>query len=256
MRRADFFVYVIPPLIFTVVLFVLWELVCRMLSIPLTILPAPSDIFIALWQYRAPIIDNSWVTLWTTLVGFLMATVGGLMLGIAVGWNKSLYTAIYPVLIGFNSVPKVAVVPILILWFGLGEIPAILTAFLISFFPIVVNVATGLATTNPELEDVLRALGASKLDIMRKVSIPGSLPYFFGSLKVAITLAFVGAVVSETVGANKGIGKLMLDAQAAFQVQIVFAGLLVLAFLGIVLYAATALVEKRFTGWAFRGQNR
>jgi NitT/TauT family transport system permease protein len=101
---------------------------------------------------------------------------------------------------------------------------------------------------------VLRALGASKLDIMRKVGIPRSLPYFFGSLKVAITLAFVGAVVSETVGANKGIGKLMLDAQAAFQVPIVFAGLLVLAVLGILLYAATAAIEARFTGWAFRGQ--
>jgi NitT/TauT family transport system permease protein len=109
---------------------------------------------------------------------------------------------------------------------------------------------------NPELEDVMRALGASKLDVMRKAGIPGSLPYFFGSLKVAITLAFVGAVVSETLGANKGIGKLLLDAQAAFQVKIVFAGLLVLAFLGIVLYAATAIIEKRFTGWAFRGQNR
>jgi NitT/TauT family transport system permease protein len=118
----------------------------------------------------------------------------------------------------------------------------------------VVNVATGLATTEPELEDVLRALGASKLDVMRKVGIPRSLPYFFGSLKVAITLAFVGTVVSETVGANKGIGKLMLDAQAAFQVPIVFAGLLVLAFLGIVLYAITALIEQHFTGWAFRGQ--
>jgi NitT/TauT family transport system permease protein len=151
-------------------------------------------------------------------------------------------------------VPKVAVVPVLILWFGIGEIPAVLTAFLISFFPIVVNVATGLATTEPELEDVLRALGASKLDIMRKVGIPRSLPYFFGSLKVAITLAFVGAVVSETVGANKGIGKLMLDAQAAFQVPIVFAGLLVLAVLGILLYAGTAMIEARFTGWAFRGQ--
>jgi len=213
-------------------------------------------VFAALWQFKAPIITNSWVTLWTTLVGFALATVFGLLLGIAVGWHRALYSAIYPILIGFNSIPKVAVVPVLILWFGLGEIPAVITAFLISFFPIVVNVATGLATTEPELEDVLRALGASKLDIMRKVGIPRSLPYFFGSLKVAITLAFVGAVVSETVGSNKGIGKLMLDAQAAFQVNIVFAGLLVLAFLGIVLYAATAVIEKRFTGWAFRGQNR
>ncbi|MBU6217527.1 MAG: ABC transporter permease [Betaproteobacteria bacterium] len=256
MKREDFYQTVLPPLGFTIALFAFWQIICKLFDVPLTILPAPSDIFAALWQYRVPIIDNSWVTLWTTLVGFALATVFGLLIGIAVGWHKNIYSAIYPVLVGFNSVPKVAVVPVLILWFGLGEVPAIITAFLISFFPIVVNVATGLATTNPELEDVMRALGASKLDIMRKVGIPGSLPYFFGSLKVAITLAFVGAVVSETVGANKGIGKLMLDAQAAFQVQIVFAGLLVLAFLGIVLYAATAIIEKRFTGWAFRGQNR
>jgi len=256
MKREDFYQTVLPPLGFTIALFAFWQIICKLFDVPLTILPAPSDIFAALWQYRVPIIDNSWVTLWTTLVGFALATVFGLLIGIAGGWHKNIYSAIYPVLVGFNSVPKVAVVPVLILWFGLGEVPAIITAFLISFFPIVVNVATGLATTNPELEDVMRALGASKLDIMRKVGIPGSLPYFFGSLKVAITLAFVGAVVSETVGANKGIGKLMLDAQAAFQVQIVFAGLLVLAFLGIVLYAATAIIEKRFTGWAFRGQNR
>jgi NitT/TauT family transport system permease protein len=252
--RRELAIKVVSPCLFVVALFVAWEAACKAFNVPLAILPAPSDVFSALWQYRKPIADNSWVTLWTTLAGFGIATAFGLALGIAVGWHRAIYSGIYPVLIGFNSVPKVAVVPVLILWFGLGEIPAILTAFLISFFPIVVNVATGLATTEPELEDVLRALGASKLDVMRKVGIPRSLPYFFGSLKVAITLAFVGAVVSETVGSNKGIGKLMLDAQAAFQVPIVFAGLLVLAILGILLYAATAAIETRFTGWAFRGQ--
>jgi NitT/TauT family transport system permease protein len=252
--RREFAIRVVSPGVFVLAMFLVWEIVCRALAVPLTILPAPSDVFAALWRYRAPIVDNSFVTLWTTLAGFLIATAFGLALGIAVGWHRALYAGIYPVLIGFNSIPKVAVVPVLILWFGLGEVPAVITAFLISFFPIVVNVATGLATTEPELEDVLRALGASKLDIMRKVGIPRSLPYFFGSLKIAITLAFVGAVVSETVGANKGIGKLMLDAQASFQVPIVFAGLLVLAVLGIALYALTAAIEARFTGWAFRGQ--
>jgi NitT/TauT family transport system permease protein len=256
MNREYFTTRVMPPLAFTVALFVLWELACRVFKIPPTILPAPMEIFEALWKFRKPIIENSWVTLWTTLLGFAIATVFGLLLGIAVGWHRAIYAGVYPVLVGFNSIPKVAVVPVLILWFGLGEVPAVITAFLISFFPIVVNVATGLATTEPELEDVLRALGASKLDIMRKVGIPRSMPYFFGSLKVAITLAFVGAVVSETVGANKGIGKLMLDAQAGFQVPIVFAGLLVLAFLGILLYGLTVIIEQRFTGWAFRGQNR
>lgn len=252
----DRVVQILAPTLFTLAIFAVWEFACRAFAIPVTILPAPTQIWQALVQYRAPIIDNSLYTLGTTLAGFALATVFGLLLGVAVGWHKAIYAAVYPVLIGFNSVPKVAVVPVLILWFGLGAIPAILTAFLISFFPIVVNVATGLATTEPELEDVLRALGGSKLDVMRKVGIPRSMPYFFGSLKVAITLAFVGAVVAETVGANKGIGKLMLDAQAGFQVPIVFAGLVVLAVLGIILYAITAAIETRFTGWAFRGQNR
>lgn len=256
MRLKDAGITVVAPVLFTVLLFALWEAGCKLFAVAPTVLPAPSAIWAAYLQFQKPIIENSLYTLWNTLIGFAIATVFGLLLGIAVGWHKAVYAAIYPVLIGFNSVPKVAVVPVLILWFGVGAVPAIITAFLISFFPIVVNVATGLATTEPELEDVLRALGASKLDIMRKVGIPRSLPYFFGSLKIAITLAFVGAVVSETVGSNKGIGFLMLSAQANFQVPLVFAGLMSLAVLGIVLYAITAAIEMRFTGWAFRGQNR
>ena len=155
-------------------------------------------------QYWRPLAYHSFVTLWTTMAGFGIAVAFGIALGLIVGWSRTIYRGLYPVMIGFNCIPKVAVVPILIMWFGIGEVPAILTAFLISFFPIVVNVATGLATMEPELEDVLRALGARKLDIMLKVGIPRTQPYLFGSLKVAITLAFVGTVVSETVGANAG----------------------------------------------------
>ncbi|MCX7271640.1 MAG: ABC transporter permease, partial [Burkholderiales bacterium] len=206
----------------------------------------------SMWNFRATLIDNSAVTLWTTLLGFGIATVVGLLLGVMIGASRGIYEALYPVMIGFNSVPKVAIVPVLILWFGVGTLPAVLTAFLISFFPIVVNVATGLATTEPELRDVLRALGASRLEIIRKIGLPRSMPYFFSSLKVAITLAFVGSVMAETVGSNKGVGHLMLSAQAAFQVPLVFAGLLALAALGIVLYAVMAIVERRFTTWAYR----
>src|SRR6202008_2429182 len=247
-----FLIKVVSPAAFTLVLFLSWEIVCKALDVPLTILPAPSDVFGALWQYRKPIADNSWVTLWTTLAGFLIATVFGLVLGIAVGWHRALYAGIYPVMVGFNSIPKVAVVPVLILWFGIGEVLAVLTAFLISFFPIVVNVATGLATPEPELEDVLKALGASKLDIMLKVGIPRTQPYLFGSLKVAITLAFVGAVMSETIGANAGLGHLMVQAGSNFQMPLVFACLLGLAIEGIAMYAVFAYVEAYFTRWAFR----
>jgi NitT/TauT family transport system permease protein len=242
----------LAPWLVTVGLFVVWEAACAAFAIPSYVLPPPSLVFADMWVFREALWKNSLVTLWTTLVGFALAVGFGLVLGIAIGWSRTIYAGVYPVMVGFNAIPKVAVVPILVLWFGIGEIPAILTAFLISFFPIVVNVATGLATLEPELEDVLRALGASKLDIMLKVGIPRSLPYFFGALKVAITLAFVGSVVSETVAANAGVGHLLLSAQANFEVPLVFGGLIALAVLGIGMYALFAVLERRMAGWAFR----
>ncbi|MEJ0078906.1 MAG: ABC transporter permease [Alphaproteobacteria bacterium] len=242
----------LAPWIATLLLFVFWEAVCRILNIPPFFLPPPTLVAKAFVEFWPAIYKNSLFTLSTTLIGFGMAVGFGLTLGLAVGWSRAIYAGVYPLMIGFNAVPKVAVVPILVLWFGIGFIPAVLTAFLISFFPIVVNVATGLATIEPELEDVLKALGASKLDIMRKVGIPRSLPYFFGSLKIAITLAFVGSVISESVASNTGIGNLMLQAQAQFQVPLIFAGLIALAVEGIVMYALMALLESRMTGWAQR----
>ena len=143
--------------------------------------------------------------------------------------------------------------PILVIWYGIGFWPAVLTAFLIAFFPIVVNVATGLATIEPEMEDVLRALGARKMDVMLKVGIPRSMPYFFGSLKVAITLAFVGSVISETFAANSGLGHLMTSAQSQFNVALVWAALIMLAVEGIAMYGVMAWLEGRMTGWAHRG---
>ena len=243
---------VVWPVLFTLALFGVWEAGCRAFAVPPTFLPSPLLILKAMGSYRATLAENAFVTLWTTLAGFGIATIIGLLLGVFIGASKPIYEGLYPVMVGFNSVPKVAIVPVLVLWFGVGALPAVLTAFLISFFPIVVNVATGLATTEPELRDVLRALGAKRLEIIRKIGLPRSMPYFFSSLKVAITLAFVGSVVAETVGSNKGVGHLMLTAQSAFQVPLVFAALMTLAVLGIVLYAVMAIIERRFTSWAYR----
>jgi NitT/TauT family transport system permease protein len=242
----------LAPWLFTVVMFVLWEAIVRLFNIPTFFLPPPTAIAQAFVDFWPAIYRNSVFTLSTTMIGFAMAVGFGLFLGLVVGWSRTIYAGLYPLMIGFNAIPKVAVVPILVLWFGIGFIPAVLTAFLISFFPIVVNVATGLATIEPELEDVLKALGASKLDIMRKVGIPRTLPYFFGSLKVAITLAFVGSVISESIASNYGIGNLMLQAQAQFQVPLIFAGLVALAIEGIVMYWAMAVLEARMTKWAQR----
>jgi NitT/TauT family transport system permease protein len=240
------------PWLYAIGLFAVWEGAVRLFALPLYILPAPSQIMDAIVQYWPAIWKNSLQTLYTTLVGFGLAVAGGLALGLLVGWSRFIYAGLYPLMIGFNAIPKVAVVPILVIWFGIGTVPAILTAFLIAFFPIVVNVATGLATIEPEMEDVLRALGARKWDIMVKVGIPRSMPYFFGSLKIAITLAFVGSVVSETIAANSGLGHMMLAAQSQFNVPLVFAGLMMLAVEGIIMYALMAWLEMRMTGWAHR----
>ena len=251
MNRPDVLIR-LAPWLFTAGLFIVWEAAVRAFQIPTFFLPPPTAIAQAFVDFWPAIYRNSLITLQATLIGFALAVGFGLLLGLLIGWSRSIYAGLYPLMIGFNAIPKVAVVPILVLWFGIGFVPAVLTAFLISFFPIVVNVATGLATIEPELEDVLKALGASKLDIMRKVGIPRALPYFFGSLKVAITLAFVGSVISESVASNYGIGNLMLQAQAQFQVPLIFAGLIALAVEGIVMYWLMAMLEARMTGWAQR----
>lgn len=244
----------LSPWIFTVAIFLVWELACIVFKINTSVLQPPSAAFAAMFKLWRVFLYHSWVTLWVTMVGFALAVGFGIILGLVVGWSRAIYRGLYPVMIGFNTIPKVAIVPLLILWFGIGEVPAIVTAFLISFFPIVVNIATGLATTEPELEDVLRALGAGKLDIMLKVGIPRALPYFFGSLKIAITLAFVGTVVSETLGANAGLGYLIALEGASFRMANVYAALLLLAFEGVLMYAIFAGIEQHFTKWAFRSQ--
>ena len=241
------------PWIFVVSLLAIWELACIGLHVPVFVLPRPSQVTVSLYNQFGPIIDNAWTTLLRTLLGFAIAVVLGVVLGLAIGSSRLVYRGLYPVLVGFNSIPKVAVVPVFVIWFGIGTIPAVLTAFLVSFFPIAVNVATGLATIEPELLDVMRSLGAKKHKILMKVGLPRAMPYFFASLKVAITLAFVGTIISETVAANKGIGYLMMAATANFDTPLVFAGLFVIAVMGIVMYALFAVVEQRMTFWAKRG---
>ena len=240
------------PWIVIVGAFVLWEVVVRAFDIEQFVLPSPSATFASMWQWRGPLFENAMQTLMTSILGFLLAVVGGLVLGCAIGGSTLVYAALYPMLIGFNAIPKVAVVPILVIWFGIGTVPAVITAFLLSFFPIVVNVATGIATVEPELRDVMRALGAGSLDIIIKIGLPRAMPYFFASLKIAISVAFVGSILAETIAANSGIGHLMVVASSRFDVPLVFAALLVTSGLGVAMYLVAAFVEKRMTGWTVR----
>lgn len=233
-------------------IFLAWEVACLVFHVSPIVLPRPSQVVATLVLQMPALWPHILQTLLTTLVGFAAGTAIGVLLGTIVGISRTAYNAAYPLLVGFSSIPKVAVVPVFVLWFGSGTIPAVLTAMTTCIFPIVVNVATGLATTEPEMEDVLRALGASRRQVLWNVGLPRALPYFFASLKVAVTLAFVGTVLSETVAANLGIGTVMMMASANFDMPLVFAGLFALAGLGIALYAVFAVIERRMCGWASR----
>jgi NitT/TauT family transport system permease protein len=232
--------------------FVAWEVLCLGFGVRDIVLPRPSQIIVTLVTRFPAILPHAAQTLYTTLVGFGLGIVIGVLIGMLIGSSRLAYDVGYPLLIGFSSIPKVAVVPIFVLWFGAGTVPAVLTAMILCIFPIVVNVATGLATTEPELEDVMRALKASRLDILINVGLPRAMPYFFASLKVAVTQAFVGTVIAETVASNKGIGNLMMIAASSYDVPLVFAGLLILAVLGVGLYVIFSFIEARVTGWARR----
>jgi NitT/TauT family transport system permease protein len=215
------------PWLLLVAVIALWQIICSAFNVSEFIFPSPARIWNQFIEYRGLIAGHAWRTFWVTMVGFGIAIVVGVLLGFIIGSSRLAYAAVYPLMTGFNALPKAAFVPILVVWFGIGVGPAILTAFLISFFPIMVNIATGLATLEPELEDVLRVLGAKRWDVLVKVGLPRSMPYFYGSLKVAITLAFVGTTVSEMTAANEGIGYLLISAGSAMQMGLAFAGLLV-----------------------------
>ncbi|MDB5776512.1 MAG: transport system permease protein TauT family [Herbaspirillum sp.] len=245
----------LTPLLAICALFGIWEIVCVAFKIDSFILPRPSAIFRSLIENRGPIAEHSWQTLWTTIAGFAIAIGVGILLGCVVGVSASIYRTLYPLLVGFNSIPKAAFVPILVVWFGTGTKPAIITAFLLSFFPIVANVATGLATLEPELEDVLRALGASRTEILMKVGLPRSMPLFFASLKIAVTMAFVGTVVAEISASDKGIGYLMMSASSSMKTDLMFAGMIMISVMAMAMYEFFAWMEKRVTGWAYRGEH-
>jgi NitT/TauT family transport system permease protein len=241
-----------PWVVLTVILLV-WQLVVVAFKIPDFIFPAPLQIAKEFIEFKEPLLKAAWQTFWVTMVGFAISIVVGVLLGFLIGSSRVAYAAFYPLMVGFNAVPKAAIVPILVVWFGIGIGPGILTAFLISFFPITVNIATGLATLEPELEDVLRVLGAKRWDILTKIGLPRCMPYFYGSLKVAITLAFVGTVLAEMTAGDSGIGSLMQTAGSQQRLPLAFAGLVLISVMAMVMYEFFSYVEKNTTAWAHRG---
>ncbi len=244
----------VMPVAFALLLLALWEGTVRLFGLPPYILPAPSVFLQVLVARHEAILHMAGQTAQATLMGFIIGVGVGVVLGGVIGSSRAVYRMVYPALIGFHTIPSVALIPLFVIWFGVGPHISVLTAVVVCFFPVVVVVATAIATASPELDDVLRSLGATRADVLFKVAFPRALPQFFGSIKLAITGAFIGTIVAETVAANSGIGYVMVVATNNMDGALAFAALTVLAFMGVGLYAASLLLEKRLTGWAYRGR--
>ena len=241
--------------IFAMIIFLLfWEGLVWVNDWPNYKMASPSDLWPAFWRFKGLFLTFGWETLWRTVVGLLIAIAVGVLLGMAMGFSKVMREGLYPLLVGFNAIPKATVVPIVALMFvGQHDLNTVLIAFMISFFPIAVSVSIGLSTLEPEYRDILRSLGASQLTIFWKIALPKTLPEFFGALKVAVTLAFIGTNLMEIVSPHgRGLGALFDSGKTNADYPLMFAVLIALAILGIALYYVVVILEKIFAGWAER----
>lgn len=242
------------PLVAIALFLAFWEALVWINGWPRYKMAAPSDLPQAYWRFRWLFLEMGWQTLWRTVAGLVLAVIFGTGLGVVMGFSRTMRDALYPLLVGFNAIPKATVVPIIALMFvGQHDFNTVLIAFLISFFPIAVSVSIGLSTLEPEYRDILRSLGASKLTIFWKIALPKTLPEFFGALKVAVTLAFIGTNLMEIVSPHgRGLGALFDSGRTNSDYPLMFAVLIALAFLGIVLYYIVVALERIFAGWADR----
>ncbi len=228
---------------------VAWEVATRAFRIPRFIMPAPSAILGEGWEWRYRFIGHTWVTLYETLGGFALSMVVGVPLAVLIVYSPALRAAIYPLVILAQSVPKIAIAPVLLLVLGYGEVPKMVVAFLVAFFPVVVDTATGLAATPPELLDLSRSYRASAFKTFLKVRLPMALPFIFAGAKVAITLSVIGAVVGEFVGSDRGLGYVILSSTSYWKTEVAFSAMILLSLMAIVLFAAVSLVERFVCPW-------
>ncbi|NRB36554.1 MAG: ABC transporter permease subunit [Rhodobacteraceae bacterium] len=245
---------ILVPTIAVIIFLILWEALVWAMGWPNYKMASPSDLMPAYSRYWELFLVMGWQTLWRTILGLLLAIAVGIALGMVMGFSRTMRDALYPLLVGFNAIPKATVVPIVALMFvGAHDFNTVLIAFMISFFPIAVSVSIGLSTLEPEYRDILRALGASQTTIFWKIALPKTLPEFFGALKVSVTLAFIGTNLMEIVSPHgRGLGALFDSGKTNSDYPLMFAVLIALAVLGIFLYYIVVALERVFAGWAER----
>ncbi|HXX83260.1 MAG TPA: ABC transporter permease [Casimicrobiaceae bacterium] len=237
------------PILLIALLLLLWEAVVVVFRIPPYLIPAPWDVVVQLVNEWPKLLRESLVTTYATLGGFGLSIAFGIPMALLIAYSRTVEGFVYPLLVFSQSVPKVAIAPLFVVWFGFGIIPKVIAAFLLGFFPIVVSTVAGFKSVERDMLDLARSMKATRLQVFLRISLPQALPSIFAGLKVSVTLAVVGAVVGEFVGSNSGIGYVLQIANGNFDLPLMFAALTVLSLIGVLLFAAVDLVERMMIPW-------
>lgn len=236
------------PLIY-VVLLIVWEGGVQVFHVPGWILPAPTVIASTAMKWAPDLLYNSYITMQETLIGFLLALVLSLPLAVMIAFTVTIRRLLYPILLGLQSIPKVALAPLVILWLGIGSAPKIVIVILVCFFPILVNVVAGLESVPKPMIDLMHSLQASEFVIFRRLRAPFAAPHLFTGCKIAITFAVIGAVIGEFVAAQEGLGYMILISTAQSLTPLAFAAIILLTFISVVFFYVIEVLERRFVTW-------
>lgn len=240
----------IVPVAVLAAIVLVWEASVHAFSIPVYLLPAPSVIWRDCVAIAGNIAGHTWATLVTIMLGFVASIAVSLPVAVLLTSSAAVANAIYPILVLTQSIPKVALAPILVVMLGANELPRVVITFLVAFFPLVISVATGFLSVPPELLELGRSYKASRLRELYRIRLPYAVPFVFSGLKVAITLCVVGAVVAEFVNADRGLGYLIVTSTAFFKVPVAFGAVILLSVIGIVLFQAIVVIERIFFPWS------
>jgi len=239
-----------PTAALFVALIVAWQLAVSLSGIREYLLPAPLSVWNALWYPEVPWAQHLWTTTWEIIGAFIIAGAVGVLLGVAIAWSPLVANALVPFLVFVNTLPKVAVAPLFLIWMGYGIFPNMLMGALIGFFPVVINTAVGLSQVEADMLDLGRVFSAPKWKIFLKIRIPNALPYILSSLKITATAAVVGAIVGEFVASQRGLGYVITTTQSSMNTPLAFAALVWISVVGLVLYGLVVLAARLWAPWA------
>jgi len=240
----------ILPGLFFLALLAVWQIACDALDVPAFLLPTPLEIVRKIAELWDRMVLHSIATLREVLIGFGAACIGGIVLAAITAHSRMFARTVFPILVMSQTVPTIAIAPLLVIWFGPGDVARLIVVFLIAFFPMVVNTTAGLLRVNEELIDLVRGLNASRWKIFTKIRLPNALPSIFTGMRISIALSVIGAVVAEYVAAEKGLGYLIFSANTNVDTRLVFAGVVLLAVMGIVLFQIVRLAQAILVPWA------